>query len=206
MSTHARLSSFVYFVKELVKALHAKGIKLILDFVPNHTSDQHEWFKKSVDKIDPYTNYFVWQPGSKEKPPNNWVSNLQSRLQSFFILSFYMQRSVFGGPAWTWHDQRQEWYLHQFYSQQPDLNLRNPIVVNELKEVLNFWMKLGVDGFRVDAVPHFFEDPDLKNEELVVGQPEDSYASVDHSQTYNLQPETCNLLKDFRSVLNKFDG
>ena len=114
--------------------------------------------------------------------------------------------SVFGGSAWSWNDTRGEWFLHQFYSQQPDLNLRNHRVVQALKSVLRFWLDAGVDGFRVDAVPHFFEDDQFRDEDVVEGKPVDSYDSVKHNRTYNLQPETSDLLRQFRHVLDEYPG
>ena len=123
--------------KKLIDTFKAKNIKVVIDFVPNHTSDQHEWFQKSRQKIHPYTDYYIWK--SAEKVPTNW-------------------KSVFGGSAWQWDIERKEYFLHQFYKEQPDLNLRNENVRKELRETLRFWLNLGVAGFRVDAVPHFFED------------------------------------------------
>ena len=103
---------------ELVAQTHERGMYLLMDFIPNHTSDQHEWFKKSRSSNDPdnpYRDYYVWHPSkNKTKPPNNWVS-------------------VFGGPAWTYCETRQAWYLHQFLPQQPDLNYRCPAVHREMK-------------------------------------------------------------------------
>ena len=123
--------------KQLIDTFKAKNIKVVIDFVPNHTSDQHEWFQKSRQKILSYTDYYIWK--SAEKVPTNW-------------------KSVFGGSAWQLDNERKEYFLHQFYKEQPDLNLRNENVRKELRETLRFWLNLGVAGFRVDAVPHFFED------------------------------------------------
>ena len=122
----------------MLAGLHDYGIQLIMDLVPNHSSDQHEWFQKSVKREEPYTDYYIWQAGSPSSPPNNW-------------------KSVFGGPAWTYNSVRGEWYLHQFYSAQPDLNLRNEKVKQEIKDIMKYWLDMGVDGFRIDAVAHFFE-------------------------------------------------
>jgi alpha-glucosidase len=115
------------------------GIKIILDYVPNHTSDKHEWFIKSEARDPDYEDFFVWHDGKKNPSggrniePNNWVS-------------------VFYGSAWTWSDKRGQFYLHQFTKQQPDLNYRNPKVVQRMSDVLRFWLAKGVSGFRVDAV------------------------------------------------------
>ena len=117
---------------------HSTGLKILMDFVPNHSSDEHEWFKKSLLKDPKYEDYYVWQNassfnGSDPMPPNNWVS-------------------IFRGPAWTWSPEREQFYLHQFDPGQPDLNYRNPDVKQEMLDVLTFWMDQGCDGYRMDAV------------------------------------------------------
>lgn len=108
------------------------------------SSDQHEWFRKSEEGDPDYADFYVWHEG-KENPkggknlePNNWVS-------------------VFKGSAWTWSEKRQKYYLHQFTKQQPDLNYRNPKVMEQMSDVLRFWLKKGVAGFRVDAVSEVFK-------------------------------------------------
>ncbi|KAJ9598138.1 hypothetical protein L9F63_026758, partial [Diploptera punctata] len=112
-------------------------IKLLLDFIPNHSSDQHEWFKKSLMKQEPYTDYYVWADAKgvdddgKPMPPNNW-------------------KAVFGGSAWEWKEERQQFYLHQFLKQQPDLNYRNPKILPWSVDVLQFWLDQGVDGILLD--------------------------------------------------------
>ena len=112
--------------------------------------------------------------------------------------------SVFDGSAWQFDDLRGQFYLHQFYKQQPDLNLRNSKVVEELISILKFWLDLGVDGFRIDAVPHFFEDENFPDEEIVPDQPPNSYTSVTRKFSYNLQPEINNLLAKFRRTLDEY--
>lgn len=131
----------------LVKRCKELDIKLVLDFVPNHCSDKHEWFQKAINPSDPehakYKNFFIWHKGKllengTRVPPSNWLS-------------------IFRGSAWEWNDANQEYYLHQFLEEQPDLNYRNQDVVDEMKETLRFWYRKGVDGFRIDAVPFIFE-------------------------------------------------
>merc|ERR1719376_478866 len=168
--------------KELLAGMHERNIKMIIDFVPNHSSDQHEWFQKSVKKEAPYTDFYVWQDGKNGGPPNNW-------------------KSVFGGSAWTLNAERGQYYLHQFYKEQPDLNLKNPEVVKRMKDVLKFWLDLGVDGFRVDSVAHFFENMEAGDEGAGSGSG-DAYDSVDHKHTFDL-PESVQLLKEFRAVLDE---
>ncbi|XP_055372497.1 maltase A1-like [Condylostylus longicornis] len=135
--------------KNLIKKAKEIGMKIFLDFVPNHTSDESEWFKKSVQRIEPYTDYYIWHDGiidenGERKPPTNWVS-------------------AFRYSAWEWNEDRKQYYLHQFAIKQPDLNYRNPKVVTEMKNVIKFWLDIGVDGFRIDAVPYMFEIEADKN-------------------------------------------
>ncbi|XP_055710287.1 maltase 2-like [Phlebotomus papatasi] len=129
--------------EQLLHEARRLNIRLILDFVPNHSSDQHEWFIKSESGDPDYLDYYVWRDAKMVDgvmhPPNNWLS-------------------VFHGPAWTWSENRQKYYLHQFAKEQPDLNFENPKVVEEMTNVLKFWLDKGVDGFRVDAINHLFED------------------------------------------------
>ena len=115
-------------------------MRVLLDFVPNHSSDEHEWFNKSVTRDPKYDDYYVWRNASafdsetgEPIPPNNW-------------------NGFFGGPAWTWRPERKQFYLHQFTPGQPDLNYRNPDVYQEMLDVLTFWMDQGCDGYRMDAV------------------------------------------------------
>ncbi|KAJ4433817.1 hypothetical protein ANN_16129 [Periplaneta americana] len=136
----------------LVSLAKENDVKIIMDFVPNHSSDEHDWFLKSLHKIDPYTDFYTWHDGKLDEsgnriPPNNWVSIFNSQ-------------SMLGeGSAWSWRDERKQFYLHQFQPKQPDLNYRNAAVVEEMKNVLRFWLDRGVDGFRVDSVQFLFEGP-----------------------------------------------
>ncbi|XP_069689413.1 maltase A3-like isoform X1 [Periplaneta americana] len=165
-------------------------IMVVLDFVPNHSSDEHEWFEKSVQKIEPYTDYYVWHDGKIDPDtgirvePSNWIS-------------------IFSGSMWTWNDQRQQYYLHQFGVKQPDLNFRNPAVMEEMKNVLRFWVDRGVDGFRVDAVPHIVEDAAFTDEERTnyPGVPPTDYNYLYHVHTAN-RPETYDVIKEWRSFLD----
>jgi len=166
--------------KALVADMHGRDMKVIMDFIPNHSSKEHPWFAKSVNKESPFTDYYVWADGKANGPPNNW-------------------RSVFGGSAWTLDPVRGQYYLHQFYASQPDLNLRNDAVVKELTDILQFWVDLGVDGFRVDSVGHFFEDENLADE--ADNGSESGYKGLTHDKTFDL-PEVLDLLKKFRKVLD----
>lgn len=130
--------------EDLLATCKANGMQFILDFVPNHSSNECDWFLKSERKEPGYEDYYVWHPGKpnpaggRNLPPSNWLSG-------------------FRGSAWEWSDLREEYYYHDFGVAQPDLNYRSAAVVTEMKNVLRFWLDKGVDGFRVDAVQHLFE-------------------------------------------------
>ncbi|XP_067627246.1 maltase A3-like [Eurosta solidaginis] len=170
------------------------GVRIILDFVPNHSSDEHEWFKKSAAGDKEYKDFYVWHPGrmvnGTRQPPTNWMS-------------------VFRGSAWQWHETRKEYYLHQFLSKQPDLNYRNPKVRAAMSDVLRFWLQRGVYGFRIDAVPFAFEIapdakgnwPDEPRNDWVIDP--DDYNYVKHIYTVD-QPETLDLVYEWRRVLDDF--
>lgn len=141
-------------VDDLIAGLKARGMRLVLDFVPNHSSNQHKWFQCSERAlIDPvncgkYKDYYIWSNSTQFNGslPTNWIS-------------------LFGGKtAWLWSPIRKEFYLHQFLPEQPDLNLRNPLVREEFKEIARFWLRKGADGLRVDAVLHFLEDVKMRDE------------------------------------------
>lgn len=125
--------------KIMIKGMHDRGIKLIMDLVVNHTSDEHQWFKDSrLSKDNPYRDYYIWRKGkgkNGKKPPNNWTSR-------------------FGGSAWEYDDATEEWYLHLFTKKQPDLNWDNPKVRQEVIDICNYWFELGVDGFRCDVITY----------------------------------------------------
>jgi len=173
---------------KLVSEAKKRGIKVILDFVVNHTSDQHRWFLESrKSKTNPYRDYYIWRDGKKPgQPPNNWLS-------------------VFGGPAWQYDATTHQWYYHAFDPRQPDLNWRNPAVEKQMFDVTRFWYLRGVYGFRLDAVDTLFEDPDLHDNP---SSPE-KYAFVMNQQqrlyTANL-PEVHTELQSLRKVADEFRG
>jgi len=124
-----------------LESAHERGLKILMDLVLNHTSDQHPWFVESRSSQDnPKRDWYVWESGEKDHPPNNWVS-------------------VFSGPAWSWDDTTGQWYRHTYLPVQPDLNWRNPDVVEAMMGVIRFWLDRGVDGFRVDAAHQIMKDP-----------------------------------------------
>jgi alpha-glucosidase len=125
----------------LLAEVHRRDMKLIMDLVINHTSDEHPWFIESrSSKDNPYRDYYIWHPGKDGKEPNNW-------------------ESIFGGSAWKYDEKTKEYFMHVFSSKQPDLNWENPMVRNELYKMVNWWLDKGIDGFRVDAISHIKKVP-----------------------------------------------
>ena len=122
----------------LLADVHARGMRLLLDFVPCHTSIEHPWFSEHPD-------WYIWADGRDGGPPNNWVA-------------------AFGGPAWSYHEGRGQWYLHSFYPEQPDIDWGNPEAARAMQDVLEFWTARGVDGFRIDAIDRLRKDPALRDD------------------------------------------
>lgn len=172
----------------LVTKAKSLGLKVILDFVPNHSSDQHIWFQNSIKRIPPFDEFYVWRNAviidGERKPPNNWLSN-------------------FGGSAWEWNEERKQYYLHQFVAGQPDLNYHNAELREEMEKVLTFWMDRGVKGFRIDAINHMYEDPRFLDEPSSNRSdlPPGDYDTLDHIYTKN-QPETYDVLKSWRALMD----
>lgn len=130
---------------ELVAQAKARGIRIILDMVFNHTSTQHDWFREALNKESPYRQFYIWRDGTPDVCPNNW-------------------QSKFGGSAWRWHSQSEQYYLHLFAPEQADLNWENPAVRAELKKVCEFWADRGVDGLRLDVVNLIAKDQDFPDD------------------------------------------
>ena len=128
----------------LIAAARARGLKLLLDFVPNHTSSEHPWFRASrSSRDDPKRDWYIWRNAAPDGgPPNNWISD-------------------FGGSAWEWDEGTGQYYYHAFLKEQADLNWRNPDVVAAMMDVLRFWFARGVDGFRIDVLWHMVKHPDF---------------------------------------------
>lgn len=179
----------------MIKKANEVGIKIILDFVPNHSSDEHEWFIKSEKRVQGYEDLYLWDDGkidpqdpNKRLPPSNWIS-------------------VFRGSAWKWSDIRKQFYYHAFVEKQPDLNYRSPALVKMMKNVLKFWLDRGVAGFRVDAVPNLFEiapqNGVYPNEPVNPNEPdEDNYDHLQHIYVID-QPETVDMVYQWRQVLHE---
>ena len=164
----------------VLDGLHARGMKLIMDLVVNHTSDAHEWFQKSRRRIEPYTDFYIWRPARPDgKLPNNWDS-------------------LFEGKAWQWDDLRQEYYLHLFAVRQPDLNMDNPLVREQVRKILKFWLDLGVDGFREDVITFISKRQGLPNDYL--------FPVCKGIRFYNHGPHIHEYLQEFRrDVLANYD-
>jgi len=129
--------------QEFLDGAHARGMRVILDMVLNHTSDQHAWFQESRSSRDnPKRDWYIWRDGKDGAPPNNWYS-------------------PFGGSAWEWDETTGQYYYHFFFKEQPDLNWRNPEVKAAMFEAVRFWLDRGVDGFRLDAIGTIYEDVNL---------------------------------------------
>ena len=171
----------------LQKLGEAHDIKIILDFVVNHTSDQHPWFLDSrSSRSAPKRDWYIWREGKSGNPPNNWISN-------------------FGGSAWQWDSTTQQYYYHYFYVQQPDLNWRNPAVVDAMYGTTEWWYQRGVAGFRLDAVDSLYEDPALRDNPVLPGTNDFGDPKIENKYTQAL-PEVHTALQGLRTVANKYNA
>ncbi|MEA2867955.1 MAG: alpha-glucosidase [Bradyrhizobium sp.] len=174
----------------LVDAAHSSGLKIILDLVPNHTSDQHPWFIESRNSQDnPKRDWYIWRdPGPDGGPPNNWLSE-------------------FGGGAWAYDASTGQYYYHAFLAQQPDLNWRNPAVREAIYDVMRFWLRKGVDGFRVDVLWHLIKDAEFRdnppNPNYVEGRPPHEKILTRYSTD---QPEVHDVIAEMRRVTDEFES
>jgi len=173
----------------LLAAAHSQGLKVILDLVPNHTSDRHPWFLESrVSRQGGKRDWYIWSdPRPDGSPPNNWVS-------------------TFGGSAWEFDETTGQYYQHMFLPEQPDLNWRNPAVRAAMKDAMRFWLDRGVDGFRIDAAAHLLKDellrdnpvnPNFKPHDL----PDQRFIN---EYTYN-RPEVHEIIVELREVVDEYD-
>ena len=181
----------------LVAEAGKRHIRVIMDMVMNHTSDQHKWFLESrSSRTNPYRNWYIWRNGKGEtakslgEPPNNW--------QSYFAHS-----------AWQWDPKTRQYYYHKFYIQQPDLNWRNPQVHEAFKDIVAFWLRRGVGGFRFDAITELYEDPEMRDEGVVKDKNGDPIINafgdpeLDNSRTSN-QPGVHQAVAEMRAEADKF--
>ncbi len=184
--------------KTLLNVAHDHDLKIIIDLVLSHTSDQHPWFEQSrKDKTNPKADWYVWADGKTDEngnhiPPNNWVS-------------------CFGGPAWTFDKARKQYYLHNFLTEQPDLNFHNPEVQDAALDLCRFWLDMGVNGFRLDTVNFYFHDEELRDNpprtegtEFALQFEQDTPYSRQQHIFDKSRPENLNFLKRLRAVMDEY--
>jgi alpha-glucosidase len=200
---YGTLEDFKLFLHEA----HQRGLRVILDLVLNHTSDQHPWFLESKSSKDnPKRDWYIWRDGREGRPPNNWSA-------------------AFDDCAWAYDPATDQWYYHFFFAEQPDLNWRNPEVIEAMWSAVRFWLDLGVDGFRLDAIGTIFEDPDLPDHqaEISMAQMFQHYMAAypdlpDHHTNAYLaeqrelmnkyqvdQPGVHELLQELRALIDEYD-
>lgn len=174
----------------LLQEAHKRDLRIILDFVPNHTSDEHPWFIESRSSLaNPKRDWYLWRdPQPDGSPPNNWVN-------------------MFGGSAWTWDEITQQYYLHLFHRKQPDLNWRNPSVKSAMHDVLRFWLDRGVDGFRMDVVGFIIKDKTLRDNPLSsdsigIATPNE-WSQLQHIYDID-QPEVHDIIREFRILHDQY--
>lgn len=181
---------------ELIDKAHQRGLKIIIDQVLSHTSDQHPWFLESrLNTTNDKADWYVWaEPKPCGSAPNNWLS-------------------IFGGSAWQWEPRRKQYYLHNFLTEQPDLNFHNPDVQQAVLENVEFWLKRGVDGFRLDAINFCYHDAQLRDNPAKPkearqgrGFSEDNPYAYQYHYYNNTQPENLAFMEKIRALLDKYPG
>jgi alpha-glucosidase len=176
----------------LVREAARRGIRVVLDMVLNHTSDQHPWFlEAAASRTAARHDFYVWSDGrtdadGKRLPPNNWTS-------------------LFGGSAWEYVPALDQFYYHKYYRQQPDLNWRNPEVERAMFGVMQFWLERGVAGFRLDAITALIEDAQLRDEPVLSGTNSHGDPNLEHIYTDNL-PETHRVIRRLRAMVDTYPG
>jgi glycosidase len=178
--------------EELVHQIHRRNLKIIIDFVPNHSSDQHPWFLESrSSRSSPKRDWYIWaDPRPDGSPPNNWLS-------------------VFGGPAWEWDAFTGQYYLHSFLKEQPDLNWRNPQLKAAMLDALRIWLERGIDGFRIDVAHFIMKDPLLRDNPTKtrarqkLHKPMGAYDQQEHIFDNN-HPDTHPVYREIRQLLDDY--
>jgi alpha-glucosidase len=178
----------------VVAAARERGLRIMIDMVMSHTSDQHPWFAESrLNRTNPRADWYVWaDPKPDGTPPNNWLS-------------------VFGGSAWQWDTRRCQYYLHNFLASQPDLNFHNPEVVEAMLDQLRFWLERGVQGVRLDAINFAFHDPELRDNPPVEGSRQSRVASAENPYSFQQhrydksQPQMLDLLRRIRALADEYE-
>ncbi|XP_071595576.1 amino acid transporter heavy chain SLC3A1 [Heliangelus exortis] len=180
--------------EDLLAAIHDRGLKVIMDLIPNHTSDKHPWFQLSRNRTGKYTDYYIWEDcgaaAGSVKPPNNWVS-------------------IFGNSSWQFDDVRKQCYFHQFGKEQPDLNFRSLAVQQEIHDIIKFWLGKGIDGFSFSAVKYLLEATHLRDEPRV-NKSQNLESITDYSQLYHdyttTQVGMHDIIRSFRQTMNQFSS
>ena len=165
----------------LVGEAHKLGLRVMMDMVLNHSSDQHEWFQKSRERVDPYTDFYIWN----DKVPNNW-------------------KACFGGSAWTFDEKRGQYYLHSFLKEQPDLNWHDDTCRNAIFDEVRFYLDKGVDGFRLDVINAVGKDPYLKSNPFMFGTTPRPYDMQNHIHDRNTE-YTHHYIRELRKVIDAYD-
>ena len=186
---HPDLGDLEAFDRLLAEA-HRRSIRVIVDLVPNHTSNQHPWFVESrASRTNPKRNWYIWVSGSPDRPPSNW-------------------QSTFGGSAWKYDPTTESWYLHIFLEQQPDLNFRNPKVVEAMHDVIRFWLDRGADGFRIDVIAGLIKDAELRDNPIrAVTDPDipwNAKGTQDPLYSHD-RPEVHDIIRGFRRVSDSYE-
>ena len=167
-------------LEKLIETAHSLNIRVIIDLVLNHTSDEHDWFIKSENKIEPYSDFYIWRDGkiidNKLFPPNNW-------------------ESFFSGSTWKYSEKRKQYYLKLFSNKMPDINYENKLVFDEIEKIINYYSSLNIDGFRVDAISHIGKDLSFKNAKN---------AKKSYKHFSNL-PKTHFYLKNLNKIFKKYN-
>jgi len=177
----------------LVAAVHERGMRLLIDLVPNHTSDQHEWFRSArTGRDSPHREHYLWRdPAPDGGPPNNW-------------------RSHFGGPAWTFDETSGQYWCHLFLPEQPDLNWANPAVQEAFREIIRFWLRRGVDGFRIDVAHSLLKHPSFADNPVLIDVPPDAsplqaFRALRHDHDLD-QPGTLDIYRDWHRITEADDA
>lgn len=173
----------------LLAEAHKRDIRIVLDLVPNHTSSEHDWFKESrSSRGNPKRDWYIWRDAKPDgSPPNNWLA-------------------YFGGPSWTWDEATQQYYLHSFLPEQPDLNWHNPEVRRAMYDAIVFWLGRGVDGFRIDVIDRMIKDEQLRDNPLDVNWKEGDNPAHRFQRLYSEnRPGIHELIGEFREVFDEFE-
>lgn len=171
--------------QRLIEEAHARGIRIIMDLVVNHTSHLHPWFIESrASKDNPKRDWYIWRDGINGEPPNNWMA-------------------AFGGRAWEWDSETGQYYLHSFLKEQPDVNWRNERLKKAIFGEIRYWLDRGVDGFRLDVVNQFVKDDRFRSNPFTIGPRPRPYDMQRHLYDRN-RPELHGILREFRALLDRY--